>query len=207
MDIRNNSTFTFMQDFTDDNVERFIRNLIEWSQNKDNADKPIQILLNSSGGGVLTGLAFYGFIGELRANGHKVTVKALGRAGSAACIAMQAADVRIIAPNSDLLVHAVIPIAHQPGTPHGVHQWELERSQDLTERTMAILESRSKGKITMDMVEAETHGKVKDWWVDSTRALKLGLVDKIDNPPPFEDFVDDGAETAVVAAGDTESTS
>lgn len=193
MDIRNNSTFTYFEDLYDKPVEQFIQNLISWSQNKENAGKPVQILLNSSGGGVLTGLALYAFIGELRANGHKVTIKALGRAGSAACIALQAADVRIIAPNSDLLVHAVIPVAHPAGTPHGVQQWELDRSEELTKRTMAILTSRSKGKVTMDRVMSETLDKVKDWWVTSAQALELGLVDKVESPPLFEDFVDEDA--------------
>ena len=190
MDIRNNATFTFFKDFNDGNVETFAQDLINWSQKDSSKGKPLQILLNSGGGGALSGLAFYALIGELRLNGHKVTVKVVGRAGSAACIALQAADRRIIAPNSDLLVHAVIPISHGSGTTHAETQWELDRCQDLTDRTMGILVKRSRGKVDMARIMSETKDKMKDWWVNSTQALELGLVDEIESPPAFEDEVE-----------------
>lgn len=186
MDIRSVSTFVFSQGITDASVGDFITNLISWSQRDENEGKPVQIILNSGGGDVLAGILLYAFIaGEMRSNGHQVTIKVMGRAGSAAAIVLQAADKRIISYNSDVLVHAVIPIAQTPGSAHAQHQEELDRSQQLTDRTMAILVERSGGKLTTEAIMEKTGNKAKDWWISSEQAEEYGLVDEVEKSPAF----------------------
>lgn len=186
MDIRGNNTFVFSQGITDVSVGNFITDLINWSQKDNNKDKPLQIIMNSGGGDVLAGIAFYAFIGELRRNGHHVTIKVMGRAGSAAAIVLQAADKRIISFNSDVLVHAVIPISQTPGSAHSQHQAELNRSQQLTDRTMGILVDRSGGKLTREMVMDKTGDKSKDWWISAEQSVEYGLVDEVEKAPAFK---------------------
>ena len=179
-------TFVFSQDINDATVGNFMVDVVGWSQKDENKNKPLQIILNSGGGGVLSGLAFYGFISELRRNGHKVTIKVLGRAGSAAAIVLQAADHRIIAGNSELLVHAVIPIQLPQGSTIAQLQRELDRCLSLTDRTMKILVGRSGGKLTLDEIKKETGDWSLDWWMKSPCALEKGVVDEIESAPEIE---------------------
>lgn len=177
-----NATFVFSQDITDVSVGNFIANLVNWSQSHEG--DPLQVILNSGGGGVLAAIALYEFLGELRENGHTITIKVMGRAGSAAAIVLQAADERVIAPNSDLLIHAVIPISQPAGTVEAQVRAELDRSSSLTDRTFGILSRRSGGKLALKTINSKTCGRSRDWWVNAKQCLACGLVDRIEKPRP-----------------------
>lgn len=177
-----NATFVFSQDITDVSVGNFITNLVSWSQG--NEGQPLQIVLNSGGGGVLAAIALHDFLGELRENGHTITIKVMGRAGSAAAIVLQAADERIISPNSDLLIHAVIPISQPAGTVEAQVRAELERSSSLSDRTFNILSRRSGGKLSVKTINSKTGARSRDWWVNAKQCVGYGLVDRIERPRP-----------------------
>ncbi|MBI1268710.1 MAG: hypothetical protein GC193_14935 [Cryomorphaceae bacterium] len=184
MDLRK-TTFVFSEDINDTSVGNFMKELIPWCQKKENKEADLQIILNSGGGGVLSGLAFYGFIGDIRRAGHRVTIKVLGRAGSAAAIVLQAADHRIIAGNSEVLVHAVRPISLPQGSTMVQLQDELDRCQALTCRTMNILTERSNGLLNMRTIKKNTGNFARDWWLKGPDAQRLGVVDEIQSVPPF----------------------
>lgn len=171
------ATFVFSQDINDATVGNFIANLVSWAQSNEKA--PLQIILNSGGGGVLAAIALYEFIGVLQTNGHKVTIAVMGRAGSAAAVVLQAADHRVIYPNSDLLIHAVFPIPQPSGTVGTQVKAEVDRSESLTNRTFTILVARSCGKLTVESIDTKTGDRSKDWWVNAREALDYGLVDEV----------------------------
>lgn len=80
-------------------AERNIKNLLILdSQNED----PITIIMNNIGGDVNHGLAIYDAV---RACKSHVTIKVFGHAMSMGSIILQAADERIMSPNSSQMIH------------------------------------------------------------------------------------------------------
>ena len=67
-----------------------------------NGDKPITIIMNNPGGGEYHGLAIFDAI---KACKNHVVVKVFGYAMSMGSIILQAADERIMAPNSRFMIH------------------------------------------------------------------------------------------------------
>lgn len=66
------------------------------------SDQPITILMNNVGGDELHGMAIYDAIKACRSH---VTIKVFGYAMSMGSIILQAADKRIMSPNSKMMVH------------------------------------------------------------------------------------------------------
>lgn len=80
-------------------AERVIKNIHILEQlNKE----PITIIMNNLGGDIYHGLAIYDAIKICESH---VTVKILGHAMSMGAIILQAADERLMAPNSRLMIH------------------------------------------------------------------------------------------------------
>lgn len=68
----------------------------------DASEQPITILMNNVGGDEYHGMAIYDAIKACRS---KVVIKVFGHAMSMGSIILQAADVRIMAPNSRMMIH------------------------------------------------------------------------------------------------------
>lgn len=66
------------------------------------SDQPITIIMNNIGGDEYHGLAIFDSIKSCRSN---VTIKVFGHAMSMGSIILQAADVRIMAPNARMMIH------------------------------------------------------------------------------------------------------
>lgn len=67
-----------------------------------NTDKPITIIMNNPGGEVYHGLAIFDAIEACQSD---VIIKVFGHAMSMGSIILQAADVRIMAPNATFMMH------------------------------------------------------------------------------------------------------
>lgn len=68
----------------------------------DSQDRPVTILMNNIGGDEYHGMAIYDAIKECE---NTVTIKVYGHAMSMGSIILQAADYRIMTPNSKMMVH------------------------------------------------------------------------------------------------------
>lgn len=134
----------------------------------------ITIVFNSPGGSVIDGLALFDYIRFIRDKGHKVTIVALGYAASMAGILLQAADVRVMAKGSWLLIHEVAF-----GTQGKIGEVEdmYEFGKRLKEQAAQIFIDRSDGKLTRDHLEK--NWARKDWWLNAEEAMSLGLIDEI----------------------------
>lgn len=66
------------------------------------SDAPITIIMNNPGGDVVNGIAIYDAIKVCRSH---ITVKVFGQASSMGSIILQAADKRLMTPNSVQMIH------------------------------------------------------------------------------------------------------
>ncbi len=148
--------------------------------NKHKKADEIVMMIDSPGGNVLEGLTIYN---ALASHGAKITAHVQGLAGSIASVILQAADTRIIADNSFVMIHE----------PHGFGSGtagDLRNLADVLEKTRdSILNSYVKraGEIQRDTLsnhmEAET-------WYNASEALEIGLVDEVSDALDLAAHVD-----------------
>jgi ATP-dependent protease ClpP protease subunit len=105
---------------------------------------------------------------------HEITMIVRGYAASMAAILLQSVDVRVIGPESYLLVHEISAGAIGK---IGEMKDDMKWYERVCERIATIFVQRSGGKVTKAKFKA--NWTRKDWWLDSDEALRLGFVDKI----------------------------
>lgn len=137
----------------------------------------IEIIFNSPGGAVISGMALFDLIVRLSKRGggnHLVTVGAQGYAASMGGILLQSGDVRWIGAQSYLMIHEI-----SAGTQGKIEQIkdDVKFYEAICARVVDIFVSRSKGKITK--TKFIQGWKRTDWWLLSDESLKLGFVDEI----------------------------
>lgn len=156
---------------------QFLKNLhILESLNKD----PVTIWLNTDGGSCIDGYAIYDAI---KASKCHITVKVYGCAMSMGHTILQAADERVMTPNSSLMFHA--------GTVGSSSNqvWETYRSAEFDKRFMERLY-----KITLDRINERRDAigqarmskhkfksmVVESAWFFADEAVEIGLADRIE---------------------------
>jgi len=89
-------------------------------------------------------------------------------------IALQAGDRRVIGKESYILVHQITA-----GTMGKIDQMkdDVHFYEHICDRVVDIFVARSSGKLTRQKMRKEWTGH--DWWLDSTDALKYGVVDEV----------------------------
>ncbi len=133
---------------------------------------PIEIVFNSPGGGVIEGMVLFDLIRSLADDGHKVTTVAMGVAASMAGILLQAGDHRVMGKEASLLIHeAQFGVSGKIGDVEDTVAW-VKKIQG---RILDIFAARSK----MSKKQIANRWRRKDWWLDSTDALKYGFVDEV----------------------------
>lgn len=140
-------------------------------------EAPWTIIMNSPGGSVIDGMALFDHLSahSLRGGGtHELTIVVRGFAASMGGILLQAADKRICGPESVILIHKISTITG--GSLDDIED-EVEFLRMLTKRVEQIFISRAGGKL--DIRTLRKNWQRKDWWIDSDRALALGVVDEI----------------------------
>lgn len=163
-------TYYFTEPVTSKSVEEAMSVLTAWGRMDPGAD--IEVILNSPGGSILAGVAFYDFLVDLRRRGHKLTITVQGIGASMAGVLLQAADERQMGAESWLLIHQGSLGAQ--GSFADVSD-TVEWMKKVQERFLSIFVARSK----MNRSFIKKNWERKDWWLDSDEALKLGLVDKV----------------------------
>ncbi len=134
----------------------------------------MELWLTSPGGSAIYGMALFDYIMHLRSKGHHITTVALGVAASMAAILLQAGDRRVMGREAWLLVHEVSWGAEgKVGELEDATKW----MEKMCERVARIFVERSNGKISMSTFKKSWART--DWWLDSTEALRLGLVDEV----------------------------
>lgn len=162
--------FMLYDEVSPDSVFHLIGQLDNWSNRFP--DEPITITLHSPGGNVVDGLHLYDFVQTLKQRGHHVTTRAYGMAASMGAVLLQAGDVRIMAPNTFLMLHEV-----SSGTRGKVSSQEeqIAFSKRLQAKCLVILAERS----IFSPKQVETRWKKTDWWLDADEALKSGFIDEV----------------------------
>lgn len=151
-------------------VANCIKELNHWHRVDPGCAIEVQFL--SPGGNVIHGMALYDYLQELRRSGHHLTTSTRGYAASMGGILLQAGDVRVMGAEAYILIHEVASFA---AGKIGEIEDELALLKMMSERVISIFASRS--HLTKQKIRSGW--RRKDWWLDSTESLKLGLVDEI----------------------------
>ena len=108
----------------------------------------------------------------LSAEGHKITTVVRGMAGSMAAVLTQAGDVRIIGPESYLVIHE--PSSAAWGKTSDMID-EVEMMKRLSRQMEELFARRS--KLSAKEIKAKT--LKKDWYINSKEAKTHGFCDRI----------------------------
>lgn len=167
-----NGYMVYWGEITDEPVMQAMTALRRWS--RLNQGKPLDFELNSPGGEIVAGLAFYDELLRVKKEGnHHLTIRVRGEACSMATVVLQAGDTRVAGPSAFIM-------AHRASFGAG---GEADRVEDAVEQVKmyesciyGILGGRSgKGAAYWKKALARR----KDQWFSASDALSVGLIDKI----------------------------
>ena len=164
--------FHFKTGVDNPSTDKCLEQLNYWRRNEEPGK--IELIFYSPGGSVLAGMALFDFITAMRTEGWHFTTVCRGYAASMAGILLQAGDVRVCGPESYILIHEVSSGAVGKV---GELEDEVEFVKLIQSRVLDLFVSRSGGKVTKAKLQAMY--RRKDFWLDSTKALKLGIIDEI----------------------------
>lgn len=171
-DLHLESRTVYMGDTQDSGVdEQMAERLIKAVHLLSLADsqKTIRIVLNSLGGCWFSGMAIYDAI---KASPCPVTIEVLGSAMSMGAIILQAADERVLHPNTVIMIHD--GYEHVENLPSRSYEAWAKHSKHSRKKMYEIFSSRS--------------GKPASYWekkcsmdtiLTAAEAIRLGLADKI----------------------------
>lgn len=171
-------TYRFDTEVGRKSVDAAMRTMDIWHRTEK--DRPMTLIFSSPGGDVISGMAFWDYLNELRDDGTYLTTVAQGYAASMAGILLQAGDERVIGRESYILIHQISAgMMGSFGDLEDRMGW-IERVQgrvlDIFAKRAAVATGREASRVRK---EFERNWTRKDWWLDSAEALKLGVVDKI----------------------------
>jgi len=154
-------------------AEVAIRGLFTLDAAAPDGDRPITIIMNNPGGNVYHGLAIYDAIRSCK---NHTTIMAYGHAMSMGAIILQAADERILAPHTTLLVHDGSDgfIGHPEDLSRRAK--ESERLRKVVDKILLARIQESKPKFTQKQLRKLSEF---DTYLDANQAVELGLADGI----------------------------
>src|SRR5688500_12868864 len=137
--------------------------------------KPITIFMNTAGGNVTDGLAIHDAIRFLVMQGTQITVIVQGMAYSMGSVILQAASPggRYSFPHSWIMIHEPAKWAGWQSTTAAAQH--LDRLKQMQSQIYRILSSRS-GRPLKQIIRDT---KRTDFYLDATKALEYGLIDKV----------------------------
>jgi ATP-dependent Clp protease protease subunit len=163
----------------DDNGESGVDSLLSASVIKNlhvldyKTDEPINIILNNPGGDWYHGMAIYDAIRHCK---NYVTVTVFGHAMSMSSIILQAADERVIAPHTKIMIHdGWLGLEGEVGT---VLKWAEEEKKVVTEMENLYLKriQTKYPKFTRNKLRKLLE---RDTILTASEAIELGLADKL----------------------------
>jgi len=151
-------------------VERFIKNM-HFLESLSN--EAITIIMNNPGGDHYSGMAIYDAIKASKAH---TTIKVFGQAFSMGSLILQAANKRILAPNSRIMIHY-----GTQGTGE-VHTKDFKQLADESEKLDTLIEDIYLQKINKKRpISRQELQKILmvDTYLSPKEAVEMGLADKI----------------------------
>ena len=159
---------------TDANMaERVIKGLHLLDLSAPTGDKPITIIMNNLGGDWYHGMAIYDAI---KACKNHVTVKVFGYVMSMGSIIIQAADKRIMSPNSRMMIHYGTQGYH--GHTKDFIRWAKEVEKVDEEMESIYMEKIKERNPSFTLHKLKEMCKF-DTFLNSKEALGVGLIDEI----------------------------
>lgn len=154
-------------------AERVIKALHILDSSAPGGDKPITIIMNNPGGDEYHGLAIYDAI---KACKNHVTIVVYGHAMSMGSIILQAADKRVMAPNSRMMIHYGTWGTHDH--PKIVYSWAEEGKKfDAWMEQLYLGKIREKHpNFTLKKVQEMCNF---DTFINPEEAVAMGLADEI----------------------------
>jgi len=156
----------------DDNVANLVVAQLLYCES-ENADKDVQLYINSPGGSVTSGLAIYDTMQFINC---EVSTLCIGQAASmgAFLLAGGTKGKRYCLPNSRVMIHQ--PSGGSQGQASDI-EIQAKEILYLRERMNEIM-ARHTGK-TADQLAADTE---RDNFMTATQAMEYGLIDKVQEP-------------------------
>ena len=181
----------------DESVDFAIDQLTVWHRMSPECD--IEIVFDSPGGDVITGMDLFDYLQELKRGGHNLVTAARGMAASMGGILLQAGLPTIEAPRSKRVMgREAHVLLHEPSTvvigKTGEIEDEMVFLRAVQDRVLGIFAAGSKyaferGTSEMALTaEQFAEGdkslgilgwKRRDWWLNSDDCLKYGIVDEL----------------------------
>jgi len=175
-----NRTYNFVEDVNYITTTKALISIGAWA--RMSAD-PITVRFNSPGGSVFDGFALYDQLRAIGLHRAPVVTVSLGMSASMGGILMQAGNKRIMAANSQFMIHEVSTVAW--GKTSDIED-EAKFVRKLSDRFFRILSERSlaaekagTAKEGMTLEQVWERAKRKDWWLDAEEAVHYGFVDEI----------------------------
>ncbi len=168
---RHHHIYNFNFPIEDESVRYCINHLTMWQRTEPGCD--VKILLNSLGGDMVAGFHLIDAIRDLRGEGHEVTIKAIGMAASMGAVVLQSGDIRSMGKYATLMLHEG-SLAYAGS--YGEVQDHIVFMEGMHKRALDLLSERAK----IPRTKIKENWKRRDWFIDSTEALKLGLIDVIE---------------------------
>jgi len=154
-------------------AERVIKALHILDNSAPKGDQPIHIIMNNPGGDEYDGFAIYDAI---KACKNHVTITVYGKAMSMGGIILQAADKRIMSPNSRFMMHyGQFSIS---ANAKDVYKWVDDNKRIDTLMEDIFLEKMIEKDPDMDRAKLQDMLK-DDFIVDAAEAVALGFADAV----------------------------
>ena len=169
--------YPFMTPIMDETVDTAMEVLSTWQ--RYDVNKPVQILLQSPGGIILSGFGFYDFLLDF-AMRTPLIVEAGGYCASMAATVLQAGTTRAARANSRIMLHQASTFTQAKSTTSVAQMRDqIEELEALQRHLEEILVARAHS-LTLERLQSET--LKKDWWIPAPLALELGIIDRIFAP-------------------------
>ncbi len=193
-----NHTFRFSFGVSDKTVGTTIEELAIWDRLDPTCD--IEIVINSHGGDVTSGMELFDYLQELKRKGHTVITSTRGMAASMGGVLLQAGLPTRESPKSKRIAgREAYVLIHEASTLAIGKTFELEDEvafvKKMQNRILGIFETgstyafehgTSEVALTRDQFE---HGDRtiegvlgwarRDWWLDSEESRRFGVVDEV----------------------------
>jgi len=148
-------------------------------------NKPIWIVMNSTGGSVTECLAICDIIRALIKMGIPVNILGVGLIASGATLIMQMATRRYSFPHTQFLIHQASQSIIEEKEEVSQGEERIEEMKRVNKLVMGLISKR----IGMPLDKLIKLAKKTDYWLDAEAAKKLGsngLIDEIVDRYPFE---------------------
>jgi ATP-dependent protease ClpP protease subunit len=189
----NHNTYAFDAEVDAESVHLCMQQINQWIRQAPKGETlDIEIVFDSPGGDLFSGMHLFDFVNWQRSKGHRFTTVALGNAASMAGILIQCGTTRVIGRESYLLYHGLSESRFMDTSGKAEMQDRLARMTKLEGRMANILSQRAgltlfardpstplDDRVTASRERLEKEWLKRDWWLDSDEAYALGYVDEI----------------------------